>query len=401
MAEARRSAALLTSRRGQQLACGLMALLVVVVTLLVALQPGRRSVTPTYHLASQDWWAARELYHGGIWGYLYPPQFAILFTPFAAAPSPVGDVLWRWVNLGLFLSALVRLARLPGGEGRPPLFALVTVLSIPACLSSARNGQVNMTEAGLLIHAGVDIARARWWRASLALATSVFLKPVGLAMTLLAAAIWGKLRSRVALAALALLALPFAAGDAHYVIQQYQALFGKWSVSVTPSDPFCDLSGLLTKLGIAPSARVLMAARACAALAMLGLAAASNRRRPADPREDDSAPRLRTALLVLALGVTFATVFNPRTETNGYVMLAPAVAVFAGLVWQVPGEKRAFWLLVAIAVGLGADNYPFHRQTDFWLKPLLGLLFFAYLAWRTLDRGQASLPVAPLREAGP
>lgn len=91
-------------------------------------------------------------------------------------------------------------------------------------------------------------------------------------------------------------------------------------------------------------------------------------------------------MLVLALGVTFATVFNPRTETNGYVMLAPAVAVFAGLLWQVPGEERSFWLLVAIALGLGADNYPFHRQTDHWLKPLLGLAFFAYLAWRTLVR---------------
>lgn len=366
-----------------------MALLVVVVTVLVALQPGRRTVTPTYHLASRNWWAGRELYHGGTWGYLYPPQFAILFTPFAAAPSPLGDVLWRWVNLGLFISGLARLARLPGGEGRPPLLALITVLSIPACLSSARSGQVNMTEAGLLIHAAVDIARAQWWRASVLLAVAVFLKPVGLAMALLAAAVWGKLRPRFALAALALLVLPFAAGSAPYVIQQYQALFWKWSLSVTPSDPFCDLGGLLTKLSIALPERVLMAVRACAALAMLGLAAASSRRRPTDPREDGSAHRLRTALLVLALGVTYATVFNPRTETNGYVMLAPAVAVFAGLVWQVPGERRAFWLLVVIALGLGADNYPFYRQTDFWLKPLLGLLFFAYLARRTLGSAQA------------
>jgi hypothetical protein len=341
-------------------------------------------VTPTYHQASRNWWAARELYHGGIWGYLYPPQFAILFTPFAKAPSPLGDVLWRWVNLGLFLSALVRLAHLSRGEGRPPLLALIVVLSIPASLSSARNGQVNMTEAGLLIHAAVDIGSTHWWRASLALGLAVFLKPVGLAMALLAAVTWGPLRLRLAAVALVLAGLPFAVGSPPYVIQQYQALLGKWSDSVTPHDLFCDVGGLATKLGVVASDRLLMAVRALAALAMLGLVAASSRRRPPEPDRRGNHPHLATVLLILALGVIFATVFNPRTETNGYVMLAPAVAVFAGLVFQAAGERWSFWLLVAIAVGLGADSYPFHRQTDFWLKPLLGLVFLAYLAWRTI-----------------
>jgi alpha-1,2-mannosyltransferase len=388
-AQARATSAFLASGKGQQIARGLMLLLVVVVTVLVATQPDRRTVTPTYHLAAQDWVAGRDLYHGGVWGYLYPPQFAILFTPFAAAPSPWGDILWRWVNLGLFLSALDRLARLAGGEGRPPLGALITVLSIPACLSSARNGQVNMTEAGLLVHAALDVAQTRWLRASLLLTVAVFLKPVALAMTLLAAATWGNLRPRLALAALALLLLPFAAGTAPYVIRQYQLLYWKWGLSVAPGQPFCDLGGLLTKLGIAQSDPVLTALRACAALAMLGLVVTRDRRTRRDSSAAGFEPRLRTALLVLALGVTYATVFNPRTETNGYVMLAPAVAAFAALVWQVPGEERAYWLLVVTALGLGADNYPLHPQTDLWLKPLLGLLFFAYLARWTLSSGQA------------
>jgi hypothetical protein len=53
-----------------------------------------------------------------------------------------------------------------------PAFLLLTLLSIPASLSSARNGQVNMTESALLIHAAVDLARARWGRATFSLTSA-------------------------------------------------------------------------------------------------------------------------------------------------------------------------------------------------------------------------------------
>ena len=45
-------------------------------------------------------------------------------------------------------------------------------------------------------------------------------------------------------------------------------------------------------------------------------------------------------------------------------------------------EARFLGYRNVVSLGLGADNYPLHRQTDFWLKPLLGLCFLAYLLQR-------------------
>jgi hypothetical protein len=60
-----------------------------------------------------------------------PAAVAILYTPFARAPVPWGDVAWRWLNLGLFAGAIFRLARLARDSREPSAFLLLTLLSIP------------------------------------------------------------------------------------------------------------------------------------------------------------------------------------------------------------------------------------------------------------------------------
>jgi hypothetical protein len=63
------------------------------------------------------------------------------------------------------------------------------------------------------------------------------------------------------------------------------------------------------------------------------------------------------------------------------VILAPVIAAFAARIWRTPGRSVAFWGLVALALGLGCDNYPFHHQTDLWLKAALSLIFLAYVTY--------------------
>lgn len=360
----------------------LWVLIALTVTVLVGLQPAHRTVTPTYMEASHHWWTNRDLYHDGIDGFLYPPHFAILYTPFARAPAPLGDVLWRWLNLALFVSGLLRVARVVGAGTQA--FGLISLLSIPACLSSARNGQVNMTEAALMLHAAVELARGRWWRASLVLAFGAALKPVPVAMALLAAAAWPPMLPRLAAACCAALVAPFAAGDFEYVSRQLEALVSKWSIAVVPDgEVFCDVNGLAARLGLELDAQKLAAVCGSVALLMLGLTVAVCRAaRPRDGLRGRIGGQQGLAFFILALGAIQATVFNPRAETNGYVILAPTVAIFAALTWEAGSRRAVFWLLVVIALGLGADNYPLHRQTDFWLKPLLGLCFLGYLLQR-------------------
>jgi hypothetical protein len=81
-------------------------------------------------------------------------------------------------------------------------------------------------------------------------------------------------------------------------------------------------------------------------------------------------------LVLLALSTTYIMLFNPRTETNGYVILAPVIAAFAAHIWRTPGRSVGL-----VALGLGCDNYPFHHQTDLWLKAALSLMFLAYVTY--------------------
>jgi alpha-1,2-mannosyltransferase len=219
------------------MAWGLWALFVLVITGLVARQPQRRRVTPNYVVGTRNCSARLDLYGPSAHGFLYPPQFAILYTPFARAPVPRGDVAWRWLNLGLFAGAIFRLARLARDSREPSAFLLLTALSIPASLSSAPNGQVNMTEAALLIHAGVDLARAPWRRARFSLTLGTFLKPIALVMALLAAVLRLPMLWRLPLAGLAGAALLFALASPSYVVRQYRGMVEKMQVASSPNAP--------------------------------------------------------------------------------------------------------------------------------------------------------------------
>jgi hypothetical protein len=100
------------------------------------------------------------------------------------------------------VSGLARLARTAphpksGEKGR---FVVLTLLALPACLSSARNGQINMTKAALMAHAAVDLAAARPWAATASLAIGIALKPVALVMAALAAVTRMRLAWRLAIA---------------------------------------------------------------------------------------------------------------------------------------------------------------------------------------------------------
>jgi hypothetical protein len=51
--------------------------------------------------------------------------------------------------------------------------------------------------------------------------------------------------------------------------------------------------------------------------------------------------------------------------------------------------------LALLVLGLGTQAYGnwIYRSTDVWLKPLLGLVYFAYLAHRVLGRRLVTAPV--------
>lgn len=73
--------------------------------------------------------------------------------------------------------------------------------------------------------------------------------------------------------------------------------------------------------------------------------------------------------------------FNPRTETVSYVIIAPFVAMCAGLLIRQQKSLTVLTaLLVFLCIGFGADCYgDIYKLTRIWFKPLLALVFLDFL----------------------
>lgn len=259
------------SRRAFFAGAGLWLLALLVVSVMVARDPSRRSVTPVFHLAAERWAARSDLYADPR-GFHYLPQFALLFAPFHALPVPVGDLLWRIVSVGLVLWGLAAfLGRVAADEpGRR--FLIAAALALAPCLGAVRNGQTNLAFAGLVLLLAASLAASRWLAASACLVALVALKPLGLVFVLLAPWFYRRLLVPAGAGLALLAALPFLFAPHAYAAAEYRAAWAHlagWSG--TTENRFADLSALLRMSGVGLSAASSLALRVAAAAATLGL----------------------------------------------------------------------------------------------------------------------------------
>jgi len=370
-------------RRGRWFALGLAIWLLplVVVCVMVARDPAKRSVTPVFHLAAERWWAGGDLYADPR-GYHYLPQFALLFAPFHALPVPVGDILWRSLSVALVLggiAAFVRLAR-PAEPGR--FFFVACLLALAPCLGAVRNGQANLAFAGLCLLLAVCLASSRWSLAAACLVALVAVKPLGLVLVLLAPWFYRKLLAPLAVGLAAFAALPFLFARPDYAIGQYRAAaehLAGWSG--TTENRFADLTALLRMAGLQFSPGAAVVLRGLAALATLGLwlRAASRSREP------------WRALTLILLGTVYLMLFNPMTEKNSYAIVAPAFAVSAAACFATASTRPVGWFLAAVLLSVGILPELLWRVTrDFglWWDPLTVLAVGGAMAYAILRRGQ-------------
>ena len=346
----------------------LWAVYLSVIAGIVAVQPDRRTVTPEYREAAEEWWAGEDIYEVRMHGYLYLPQAAILYTPFAALPMRVGEPLWRLTGLGLFAWCIWRLCGVFGGRRRGVWFLVATVAAVPSSFSAARNGQMNLAMAALLGLAAVDLGRHAWNRASLSLLLSVALKPLGVVPCLLAGAchvkpmVWRLLAGATVLAAVA-----FLHANPEYVARQYELFVETMQIARKPKQSlFCDIQGMFWAFGFHPPEVAMTLLRMAAAGGTLGVAWLAMRRYDA----------ARAGFVCMLLAAWYLLLFNPRTETNSYVLIAPFVGVLvASALWNPASVWRLGWL-AGYAFVLSCENWgPLHAVTNLWLKAAATLLF--------------------------
>lgn len=332
-----------------------------------------------YAPASWNWWAGRDLYYvATIDGFLYLPQAAILYTPFAWLGHPVGDIVWRLFGLSLFCGGLWRLANVFSRAHAVRVFAVGSFVALFPTFNALRNAQANLPMAGIMLISVADLIERRWWRAAIWLALGFAIKPIILVLILLAAAIYRPMSWRLPVALAVCMLMPFAAGGFHYVLHQYDLCWIKMTMSAHPDRAFSDLRGLLWSLGWMMPMPLYTALQMIAAVGTLWLCVYALRRWP-EPAG---------SAFVLTLCCCYLMLFNPRTEENSYVILTPMIALPAGLLFLDDRRRWAAWVLVALSVGLTGNLWGY-KLTVYWLKPLTCVIFVV-LVLRELFRNSIS-----------
>lgn len=313
-----------------------------VISFLVGINPWHRSVTHLYHHAAAGWWAGKALYHGP-GGMNYLPQFAVIFSPFHWLPVPVGDIVWRFCEAVVLAAGVWRFQGEKFGGDIARDFLYASLLTMPLCLAALRNGQANAMLAALTLYAAACLPRRQWWSAAVLIVLALGIKPLGIVLLLLSAAVYAPLRWRLvpALAALALLPFMFAPSD--YVIAQFHAFIANIRLcAVVHQDRFADIGGIVRTFGWEMPNGVSIITRVAAGGAALALWLAGARRLREPFR----------AMWLLALTACYLMLFNPMNEANSYVILAPALGLWAVAALNFAPTRRFGWFTAAISLSM-------------------------------------------------
>ena len=318
------------SRRWNLLAWTILLTVFLGMSVYLLLNPSRTGVVPNYRFAATHWWDSTSMYPGGTHGFLYAPPFAVLFTPLNLfRPEILGEILWRAFGFGLFGWALWGLAKINSSIGRlgttAPTFLSLVLLAVPASLASLNNGQTNLPLSACLVLGALALREQKWNLASVFFSLCLVLKPIALAPWLLAFAVIPAMRKPLLVGVPILGIVGFLHPNPAYAWSQWIEFLVKLSHSYTPENlRVSDLFGAFGKAGIPIPLLLEEGIRGGACLAALAWVWQAFRHQGLTGAS-------------WALWVTTAlvfTVFNPRAETNSYVLISPLLAFTAVSYWR-------------------------------------------------------------------
>ena len=353
---------------------------VVTLTVVMSILTGQeRSVTRSYQSAVVHWFAGEPLYNMEGHGFLYLPQAALTFAPWAMLPHTASELLWRWCMIGVLAASCLRLTRLLGGDDR--WFFAISASSVVLAWGCARNGQSTLLITGLMILAAADLSEARWWRATTLLSLAFAFKPLAIVMILLAAAVYPRMSWRLAIGLLFVAVVPFLTQRPDYVISQYRACVQNLEITfeVGETGLWAQFFGMLQVAGIEFPSAVRTAIRLLAAATTLF--ACWKASRVLSPE--------RTAFYLFSFASCYLMLFNSRTEGNTYTMIGPVYgALLAEAAFRLKNRTSTAWLIAAMV--LTVANYELAllvtpRPKAIWISPLVCVGVTCYLINRLVQ----------------
>ena len=91
------------------------------------------------------------------------------------------------------------------------------------------------------------------------------------------------------------------------------------------------------------------------------------------------------ALLLLSLASVYLMLFNPMTEANSYIILAPAMAAVAVYLSDYDGRRRLGTFIAVMTLSLGLLPEPlrhFWPKFPLWWFPTMAALFGVLIVYR-------------------
>jgi hypothetical protein len=372
-------------------------LLLLALVIRIACAPERTAGFRTYDLAGLRWFHGEYLY--GDWrGFVYGPLAAALFSPLAFLPRGVSHILWTAVNFAALVGGTGSILGLYPNLDRK-IYGIAFLLLLPLALGNLDIGQANPLIIGLLMLALGAVHRERWGIAALCVALATYFKIYPLAFGPLIAVIAPRRFGWRLLLALGLLGLiPFLLQRWGYVFNQYQA----WLVTRLTDNRLnyplksapLDLWFLLVRLGRLNISSLLYTALQALSGAAIAVYCVMGSRR--------GWPRARVLIGLFSFVCIWMTLCGPATESQTYLLLAPAVVL---AVVQALAEPRPVWLrasvccafallLLAVARSVFAPGFK-----ELWVlaaQPVAAVLFLAYCLGWLLDDSQWLAPRSAL-----
>lgn len=362
--------------------------MVIAIAVMVIIDPTKRSVSVGYMHAALRFWASEPLYNPeASTGFLYLPTFAVAYLPLTMFGLTIGDLLWRAMSLALLVFAMLRVIQRLGPKSKElELFGLGLLIGLVGAAGAVRNGQSTtlLTATTLL---AFDASHDRTFaKAALWATLGVVAKPLGIVVWLLIGGTRPKaLPWLIGFLAIAL-ALPYAVASPTYVNAQYAA-FVEVIRHISPDMPggasWADFSAILTVLDIPISHAAAYGIRAIAAVVTFFATLWLTRR----------TDYLTAAFLPATLACSYMLLFNPRAETNTYILMAVPFGLLAAYLLRETKPMAAGSAVVVACVGLGTGAMGRWVMDTFdpWSKPLL-LIFALTVCAVALLRGRETAP---------
>lgn len=318
--------------------------------------------------AGRRWLAREPLYDlSNIDGFQYLPQAAAGFAQLARLNAWLAALIWRGLSWFGFTSGLWRLSRqlMPHDSERG--FLIATALCVVAAANALGNGQANLALAALGLHTATALRRGLYRQASALLCLGLCLKPLMLVPLLVVVALYPPTRRAAALWLGSLAALPIVLAGPAYTREQYVSCARKLQRCAQPDRLFEDVRSLLWLLNVHCSERSLFAIRGVCALIVL--AACARLQRHARPPLASS--------YVLSLCFAYLMLFNPRTLSTSYVMVAGFAGLLAAAHWHA-GRLRLAAGFAGCALAWNINHHVV-GGVQHWLNAVACMVFVALI----------------------